>query len=797
MVLSKNIASFEVFIVGRILIGFSAGFGATVGPIYVNEIAPLRVRGSLGACFQLFVAFAVLLAQILGLDIILGRQHLWNYLFAIPIIFSVLQCTLLMFTHETPAFLLQKKRRRAATRALKWFRREKSDDDIQEEIHEMEAHVRNMQTNATKISIRVLWSKPLLRKCILILIMTHVAQHFTGGYVIFFFGDVILTRANLKVEYASYAMLSNGIAYLAVAISLIFIVDKIGRRSLLLYGLIGMAATSCVIGVTILKSGNIPLYHMIFLEIFAMMAHVSFSAMGPSSIPWLLSTDMFLQPERVYASAIAIVVNWLSMFFVLMTFVPLFVSKNNFLSTEAFINETNHRRDKTSHTNESTITLIFSLAVSIFALGGMIGGLFGGFITDRFGRKGGMLLNNIVSVLSCVLMFISKPVYSYEALIVGRFFLGLSCGYGSSVAPTYINEVSPRNLRGTLGAAFQLGVVVSLFLSQGISLNSVLGSENTWHYALALPIVFSIMQVVLLLFVPETPKYLLIKRNDLPAAEKALQWLRKHPHVQHEISEMQEEQRQHQHSARMVDLFFTPTVRWALFITVFLQLSQQFSGINAVIYYSTVIFQSAGFTKQVAQYANLGLGGTNVLVTVISVFLMDRLGRRLLHLTGIGGMFITSLLLVISLVVQSTPFWNKISLIMTILFIAFFGIGPGSIPWLITAELFTHAYSVPASSIAVLVNWSANFIVGLGFKPLFTGLLHQYTFVLFTGLLLIFFLLTFFFVPETKAKTVDAIYAEINAGRVWSKRQPQSQYHHNRSSGSDNVGSTVNYENLA
>ncbi|CAF3666614.1 unnamed protein product [Rotaria socialis] len=300
MVLSKNIASFEVFIVGRILIGFSAGFGATVGPIYVNEIAPLRVRGSLGACFQLFIAFAVLLAQILGLDIILGRQHLWNYLFAIPIIFSVLQCTLLIFTHETPTFLLQKKRRRAATRALKWFRREKSDDDIQEEIHAMEADVRNVQTNATKVSIRDLWSKPLLRKCILILTMTHIAQHFTGSCVIFFFGDIILTRANLKMEYASYAMLSNGIAYLAAAISLIFIVDKIGRRSLLLYGLIGTAATSCVIGVTIFKSRNV------------------------NAIPWLLSTDMFLQSERAYASVIAIVVNWLSMFFVLMTFVPLF-----------------------------------------------------------------------------------------------------------------------------------------------------------------------------------------------------------------------------------------------------------------------------------------------------------------------------------------------------------------------------------------------------------------------------------------------------------------------------------------
>ena len=109
-----------------------------------------------------------------------------------------------------------------------------------------------------------------------------------------------------------------------------------------------------------------------------------------------------------------------------------------------------------------------------------------------------------------------------------------------------------------------------------------------------------------------------------------------------------------------------------------------------------------------------------ILITIISIFLMDRLGRRLLHLIGLGGMFMTSLILVISLLVPSNDVWNKISLIMTILFVVFFGIGPGSIPWLITSELFNQAYRVPASSIAVLVNWSANFAVGLAFKPLFT-----------------------------------------------------------------------------
>jgi MFS transporter, SP family, solute carrier family 2 (facilitated glucose transporter), member 1 len=169
-----------------------------------------------------------------------------------------------------------------------------------------------------------------------------------------------------------------------------------------------------------------------------------------------------------------------------------------------------------------------------------------------------------------------------------------------------------------------------------------------------------------------------------------------------------------------MDLFRTPTVRWALFIAVFLQLSQQLSGINAVFYYSTVIFQSAGFSKESAEYANLGLGATNIIVTIVSIFLMDRLGRRVLHLTGLMGMLVTSFVLVISLLVKSAAFWSKISLIMTILFVTFFGLGPGSIPWLITAELFSPAFRVPASSIAVLVNWSANFAVGLGFKPLFT-----------------------------------------------------------------------------
>ncbi|CAF1290771.1 unnamed protein product, partial [Didymodactylos carnosus] len=281
MVLSKILYSYEMLIIGRVLIGFTAGFGAVAGSLYITEIAPLQVRGSFGACFQLFMAMAIMLAQVLGLDIILGNDRLWNYLFIVPIGFSLLQIILLVFAYDTPKFLLQKEREQAAERALKWFRYEKDNAIVQAEIREMHADLNNLKTNSTKITLQDLLQKPLLRKCLLISSMTHVAQQLIGSNVIFYFGDVILARTNLPYEFAPYASLSFGITYLAVAVTLVFILDKVGRRSLFLYGLVGMGVAAMGIGVTILKSKSIRLYHMIFLNIFSIMGHAGFFALGP------------------------------------------------------------------------------------------------------------------------------------------------------------------------------------------------------------------------------------------------------------------------------------------------------------------------------------------------------------------------------------------------------------------------------------------------------------------------------------------------------------------------------------
>lgn len=157
-------------------------------------------------------------------------------------------------------------------------------------------------------------------------------------------------------------------------------------------------------------------------------------------------------------------------------------------------------------------------------------------------------------------------------------------------------------------------------------------------------------------------------------------------------------------------------LRIPLIIGIVMQLSQQLSGINAVLYYSTTIFVNAGLSEDNAKFATIGVGGVMVIMTLVSIPLMDKSGRRTLQLWGLGGMFISSIFFTISLLV--TFIYNGmtvVSVISLLLFVVFFALGPGSIPWMITAELFAQGPRPAAMSIAVLVNWSTNFAVGLSF----------------------------------------------------------------------------------
>ncbi|XP_047524317.1 glucose transporter type 1 isoform X4 [Pieris napi] len=417
---------------------------------------------------------------------------------------------------------------------------------------------------------------------------------------------------------------------------------------------------------------------------------------------------------------------------------------------------------------DDAVNTLYSIAVSIFAIGGMLGGFSGGMIANRFGRKGGLLLNNILGISGASLMGFTKISHCYEMLFFGRFIIGVNCGLNTSLVPMYISEIAPLNLRGGLGTVNQLAVTVGLLLSQVLGIEQILGTDEGWPILLGLAVCPAILQLLLLPACPESPRYLLITRQWEEEARRALRRLRASNQVEEDIEEMRAEERAQQAEASisMRELLCSPTLRAPLLIGVVMQLSQQLSGINAVFYYSTSLFTSSGLTEESAKFATMGIGAIMVGMTLVSLPLMDRTGRRTLHLYGLGGMFIFSIFITISFLikeffgyVQEMIDWmSYLSVVSTLSFVVFFAVGPGSIPWLITAELFSQGPRPSAMAIAVLVNWMANFVVGIGF-PSMKALLENYTFLPFSVFLAIFWIFTYKKVPETKNKTFEEILA--------------------------------------
>ncbi|XP_059205594.1 solute carrier family 2, facilitated glucose transporter member 3a [Centropristis striata] len=401
-------------------------------------------------------------------------------------------------------------------------------------------------------------------------------------------------------------------------------------------------------------------------------------------------------------------------------------------------------------------TIVWSIAVAIFSVGGMVGSFSVGVMANRFGRRRSMFLVNSLAVIGGLLMGFSTICSSYEMVIAGRLVIGLFCGLFTGLTPMYVGEVSPTPLRGAFGTLHQLGVVVGILIAQVFGLEALLGSDKLWPLLLALTVAPAVLQCILLPFCPESPRFLLINLKQEEQARKALVRLRGSEDVSKDLQEMKEESAKMamEKKVTILELFRSAAYRQPLLIAVMLQLSQQLSGINAVFYYSTGIFESAGVKKPI--YATIGAGVVNTIFTVVSLFLVEKAGRRTLHLLGLGGMAVSALLMTVSLLLKHIPAMSYMAIIAVMLFVAMFELGPGPIPWFIVAELFSQGPRPAAMAVAGCCNWTANFLVGMSF-PKLEELCGPWVFLIFTTFLVLFFIFTFLTVPETRGKTFDEI----------------------------------------
>uniref|UniRef100_A0A8C6Q7E5 Solute carrier family 2 member 2 n=1 Tax=Nothobranchius furzeri TaxID=105023 RepID=A0A8C6Q7E5_NOTFU len=409
--------------------------------------------------------------------------------------------------------------------------------------------------------------------------------------------------------------------------------------------------------------------------------------------------------------------------------------------------------------NHPEVVMYWSLSVAIFSIGGMVSSFLVGFVGDLRGRVKGMLMVNVLAVVAGLLMGLCRIWKPHIMVISGRAVMGFYCGLTSGLVPMYIGEIAPKAYRGALGTLHQLAIVIGILISQVIGLDFVLGNDAMWPLLLGLSGAPAILQSLLLPFCPESPRYLYILLGKEQEARKSLRRLKGAYDPTPDLEEMKREKDEADKEPRVsiLSLIFSSVYRQQLFVALMMHLSQQLSGINAIFYYSTAIFAQAGVSQPV--YATIGVGVINTVFTLVSVALVDKAGRRTLSLVGLGGMCCCAVAMTVGLKLQNDFSWmSYVSMSAIFLFVSFFEIGPGPIPWFIVAELFSQGPRPAAIALAGCCNWTSNFIIAMTF-PYIQVWLDCYVFILFAVLLFVFTLFIYLRVPETKGKTFKEIAA--------------------------------------
>ncbi|XP_051028123.1 solute carrier family 2, facilitated glucose transporter member 7 isoform X2 [Acomys russatus] len=427
---------------------------------------------------------------------------------------------------------------------------------------------------------------------------------------------------------------------------------------------------------------------------------------------------------------------------------------------KSFYNNTYFERHGT-FMDENTLLLLWSCTVSMFPLGGLLGSLIVGPLVNKWGRKGTLLVNNVFAITPAILMGVSKVARSFELIILSRVLVGICAGISYSALPMYLGELAPQNLRGTLGTMTEVFVIIGILLAQIFSLQAILGNDTGWPILLALTGVPALIQLLSLPFFPESPRYTMIEKGNKDKAKQALRRLRGHNYdVEAEIEEMSTEEHIERAEGRLsvLSLFSFRPLRWQLISIIVLMAGQQLSGINAVNYYADVIYTSAGVDPTQSQYVTVGSGVINLVMTLISAFTVERLGRRTLLLSGYGICCSACLVLTVALLLQNTvPELSYLGIISVFAYIVGHSIGPSPVPSVVRTEIVLQSSRTAAFTVDGAVHWLTNFIVGLAF-PSIQVAIGAYSFLIFAALCLLTAAYIYVVIPETKGRT----FVEIN-----------------------------------
>jgi SP family sugar:H+ symporter-like MFS transporter len=422
--------------------------------------------------------------------------------------------------------------------------------------------------------------------------------------------------------------------------------------------------------------------------------------------------------------------------------------------------------------------------VAIALLGCAVGAIVAGNLSDRWGRLRVMMLGAVMFLVSSVG---SALTFSVPDLILWRVIGGIGIGIASVVAPAYIAEIAPRQIRGSLASLQQLAITLGIFaalLSDALLANIAGGASEqlwwgmaAWRWMFLIGVIPAAVYGALAFTMPESPRYLLTKgRKD--EARAIFERLVPPADLEKSINEIQsaiDTDRKNANASLRGPVLGLQGIVW---VGIILSVFQQFVGINVIFYYSTTLWQAVGFGESNSLLISVITSVTNVVVTLVAIWLVDRIGRKPILLTG-------SVLMTLSLGTMALAFtfaetidgapslpgaWGPIALVAANLFVVGFGASWGPLVWVLLGEIFPSRIRGKALGVAAAAQWVANFLITVSF-PVMSGWSLPVTYAMYALFAALSFVYVAWKIPETKGMALEqseTLFTNKNAARVKS-----------------------------
>lgn len=417
--------------------------------------------------------------------------------------------------------------------------------------------------------------------------------------------------------------------------------------------------------------------------------------------------------------------------------------------------------------------------VASMLLGCALGAFFAGNLADKFGRKPVLLITAVAFILSA---WGSGAAATSMYFVFARILGGLAVGAASILVPAYISEIAPPRVRGALTTLMQLMIVIGLFIAfisnyniagtAGGASDPFWGGFQAWQWMFWVEIVPAAIFLGGLLFIPESPRYL-VAAGKLDEARAVLTGLTNREDADMKIKDIQstlEENRK----PRMSDIISKHTGKIQPIVWVGLGLTtlQQFTGINVVFYYGATLWQAAGFTEESALLQNVISGSVNVLFTFVAIALVDKVGRKPLLMIGALGQAV--MLGILALIfgtaavadggsLQLEGNMGLYALLSANGYIAFFAFTWGPIMWVMLGEMFPNQFRGAALAVAGLIHWGSNFTITMTFPILLASIGLGLSYGIYAGFGLIAYFFVKYFIKETKGRTLEDMSRDIQS----------------------------------